>query len=449
MQNAFYTMASSMVTDSVISAISVYYPSLALDVNGSGIPVSNFDEDALTMACHAAFDCLERSGVKPDHVMLCSNSLPSWPVAGYLLDALALPQNTPVSINTGSWRSAIDTLHVASQLASSGNNVLLIASEQLTGFINPDSNLHLADASCALLVTPGSNSQPIFRINGYSTVSDIFEPLLVGPDGKMERFKDARFTARQAVSSLSSLFREGVGDDAVALSAFDERLSGSLQRLLQFKGSRHIPVPFRGYAGCVQPFLALAGSEIEEGKNLHLIALGAGASSITLVAGSARTSGSKTAGNGREIVSHEKLRRIRSFMDDTKQARQIFSSQQIISRDRDLLLRLKGKRCSGCGRVFTLPVRVCSGCHSADNFETKYLSRNGSIFTFTHEYYVPAPVPPVTMVAVDLDGGGRMTVQATDSSPDKIKIGAKVRLVLRRYHSGGGMPNYFWKAITL
>jgi uncharacterized OB-fold protein len=51
------------------------------------------------------------------------------------------------------------------------------------------------------------------------------------------------------------------------------------------------------------------------------------------------------------------------------------------------------------------------------------------------------------MAVIDVDGGGRLLVQVADAAPDDVRIGARVRLTLRRLHMGGGLPNYYWKAL--
>ena len=80
------------------------------------------------------------------------------------------------------------------------------------------------------------------------------------------------------------------------------------------------------------------------------------------------------------------------------------------------------------------------------------LSKTGTVYTLTSEHYFPTTFLPITMVVVDLDGGGRMTVQQTNTmypEKNKIEIGAKVKLVLRKMIENDAKPNYFWKAIQL
>lgn len=110
-------------------------------------------------------------------------------------------------------------------------------------------------------------------------------------------------------------------------------------------------------------------------------------------------------------------------------------SPQLEARDAEFLHRLHGLKCE-CGFTQTIPTPACGHCGSTKR-ETVRLGRTGTVFTFTHEYYVP---PQVTMLVVDLDGGGRILVQQADAG--EAAIGARVRLVLRKLHAG-----YYWKAV--
>ena len=56
------------------------------------------------------------------------------------------------------------------------------------------------------------------------------------------------------------------------------------------------------------------------------------------------------------------------------------------------------------------------------------------------------------MAVIDLDGGGRVTLQQTNTMyPDKnnLQISSKVKLVLRKMTEGDEKPNYFFKAIII
>jgi uncharacterized OB-fold protein len=47
---------------------------------------------------------------------------------------------------------------------------------------------------------------------------------------------------------------------------------------------------------------------------------------------------------------------------------------------------------------------------------------------------------------VDFDGGGRMSVEFTDTEGIDIGAGSRVAMTFRRISTIGGLPNYFWRA---
>lgn len=379
--------------------------------------VANFDEDAITMA-YAAASQIPCESV--DKLVICSNTLPPESGSAYLLKALRLPMNTPVTVVTGSWKCGLEGLAIAAQL---GKGTLFIATECLSRFTLSQPSVPFADAAVALTG---------IEISDYRTISSIFEPLTVDEDGRASIFDDLRFSSIAAAESVIPL----LGNGPVGFSTFDERIASAVRKGLK---TLEDPLPAFGFAGCVQPFLFVR----EEGL-VRVAAYGKGAAAMTLHAGKVQRFSQKSS----NISGFEKFREIRSFMKESDGMRATFSSQSMLARDQDVLLGLNGQVCRTCNKLFTIPQTVCSACGGEEGFALKPLSHSGTIFSFTHEHYIPSPIPPVTVVIVDLDGGGRVTVQATDCNPSEIEIGKRVRLVLRKYHAGGGLPNYYWKAVV-
>jgi len=129
----------------------------------------------------------------------------------------------------------------------------------------------------------------------------------------------------------------------------------------------------------------------------------------------------------------------------------MFSSEMMQEREKDTLQCLKGLKCDECGTIYYLKSTRCKKC-KADKFSEVQLSSTGTVYTLTSEHYFPSSFPPIHMLVIDLDGGGRITVQQTDTmylEKNKIEIGSKVKLVLRKMIENDEKPNYFWKAIPL
>jgi uncharacterized OB-fold protein len=119
-------------------------------------------------------------------------------------------------------------------------------------------------------------------------------------------------------------------------------------------------------------------------------------------------------------------------------------------REKEAFIHLKGMQCENCGTSYYIKTVRCKKC-KCEIFRNIKLSDKGKVYSFTSEHYFPVAFPPITMAVIDLDGGGRVTIQQTNTMyPEKnnLKIGSKVRLVLRKMTEGDGKPNYFFKAIA-
>jgi uncharacterized OB-fold protein len=74
------------------------------------------------------------------------------------------------------------------------------------------------------------------------------------------------------------------------------------------------------------------------------------------------------------------------------------------------------------------------------------LAKAGVVFTYTIDnLFQQVPEHPMPMVIADLDGGGRVYLQGTDTAEGEIDVGRRVRLTYRRLHEANGNRNYFWK----
>jgi len=125
-----------------------------------------------------------------------------------------------------------------------------------------------------------------------------------------------------------------------------------------------------------------------------------------------------------------------------------FSSEMMQVREKNQFIHLKGFECESCGTVYYMKAARCNNCRGI-SFNEKQLSSSGTVYSLTAEYYFPSSFPPTNMIIIDLDGGGRLTLQQTDdmyqNEESKINIGDKVELVLRKMMENDNKPNYFWK----
>ena len=108
---------------------------------------------------------------------------------------------------------------------------------------------------------------------------------------------------------------------------------------------------------------------------------------------------------------------------------------------------LTGSRCESCGFVHFPPMIVCTECGSIDPMaDVPAAGLGGTIATYTVDRLAYSPSPPVVQAVIDVDGGGRCTLEIADTEPDRLTVGARVEFTFRRLFTAGGVADYFWKA---
>jgi hydroxymethylglutaryl-CoA synthase len=108
---------------------------------------------------------------------------------------------------------------------------------------------------------------------------------------------------------------------------------------------------------------------------------------------------------------------------------------------------LVAARCTRCGTRSLPPDRVCQQCHAVDEMAPEPLADvPATVTTCTVDRLAYTPSPPMLMVVLDFDGGGRMRCQLTDAGEDEARIGLRVEVTFRRMVTAVGVHNYFWKA---
>lgn len=111
---------------------------------------------------------------------------------------------------------------------------------------------------------------------------------------------------------------------------------------------------------------------------------------------------------------------------------------------------LAGTRCRQCGFVHLPPVRVCRSCGTTDQMDAAPVATlHATVVTHTVDYLAYSPSPPMIQAVLDVDGGGRCTIEVTDAEPERLRVGARVAFTFRRLFTAGGVHDYFWKSHLL
>ena len=430
------------------------------------------DEDLITLAFQAASNCLDVSSSGVENSNLKSNIdailfASSTPVfknryhASFLADQLGLLHGILALDLINSARSGTDALLLANTLIDFGKykNILVLASDVHFPSIGKELSTPFGHAACAILIGNEKGIAEFTSAKSYS--SSLAEEFsykgnTIQYDPRFSR--DAGFKAN-LTSALKSFASNPKSIDAVILNSLYARMAGGILAKAGFEETQFAMDTLSsklGNTGAVHALLLLV-NEIENEKKTILLADYTNGTNFFEI---------KNQGSNSEKVLQEQLknfelinsyqdylllRKTGNFNSAKYETKEMFSSEMMQEREKDTLQYLKGLKCDKCGTIYYLKSTRCKNCKE-ENFSDVQLSKTGIVYTLTSEHYFPSSFPPIHMLVIDLDGGGRVTVQQTDTmypEKNKIKIGSKVKLVLRKMIENDMKPNYFWKAVNL
>jgi hydroxymethylglutaryl-CoA synthase len=424
--------------------------------------VANWDEDSLTMAVAAAFDCL--GGIDQETIdgLYFASTTPPYgeklaaTTAGWALD---LRRDILTADITDSLRAGTAALKMAADAVGAGSarNVLVTASDLRMGgdfadgaaaFIIGDKDVIAEmEGGCSL----SNELLDVWRATGVKNVRSwedrwVFEEgyLKVLPQAVKSFFKKSGLSAKDITKAV--------------LYGPDLRRHRQMVGALGFKPEQ-VQEPFFDKLGntgtAFTPMMLVAALEdARPGDKILVASYGDGADVLLL----------EVTDNVKNIAGKWGMKRSLAFKTpvtptDYRAYREFASadpekfggaSASVIARERDAIYALQGVRCKTCGMVQYPPQRVCTNCHTRDNFEPySFADKKGKVFTFTLKYGgdIPAFARPGVDTMVDFEGGGRALFGMTDMITEKVKVGMEVEMSFRRLGAGGGIHNYFWRCM--
>jgi uncharacterized OB-fold protein len=321
----------------------------------------------------------------------------------------------------------------------------------------------LGDGAVSFLI---GDENVIAEILDSFSISDEFIDLWKREEDIYIRQDDVRFAQQYGYMRLVGDSIKGLLNSSgskpedffrVILPVVDTRSHINLAKKLGFDSKRQIqdPItPVTGIIGTAHPLLLLcyALEEANPGDKILFVSYGDGSDAfiirvtdnISKISGHSKVR--KAVEEKRDLNNYNKYLSFRNLIKGQEPLTNPFSSLSISYRERDYNIRFYGKKCKKCGLVqFLRDIHVCPECYAQDEYEKIKLSKEGTLFTFNHEYYYPSPDPPTTMANIDLPEGARITIQMTDTPIEEVKIGMPVKLTFRKYHDGNYFHNYFWK----
>ena len=453
-----------------ITSYGAYIPRYRLgkETAGWGLPVEkpvgNFDEDSLTMAVAAGMDCIEgldRSAV--DGLFFATTTSPYIEKQGASIVAAAVDLGRNILTNditnslragTLAMRSALDAI-----AAGSAKQIMVTVADCRMGAPGSEVEQLSGDGAGALLF---SGDGVIAEVIGSYSVSDEMMDMWRAEGDMSVRTWEDRFVLEtgylkilpEAVSGLMQKLNLTPKDITKACYyGPNPRRHGEMARRLGLDPETQIQEPLFGRMGNTGAaysimLLIAALEEAKPGDRILVASYGDGADAYLLEV----TKEIEKVGPKRGIKSNLEAKRISKAVGVRGAAmRGLDGGPPSISarwREREEIDRLHGAKCLSCGLIQYPPQRVCSKCHTKDQWETVRLAdKKGKIFTFSLDYLVPGIDRPLAITIINFDGGGRGLFMMTDREIEDVACESPVEMNFRKLRSSGGVHNYYWKAI--
>lgn len=437
------------------------------------------DEDPVTLAFDAASQCLESytqasqthntPNADVDAIFFASTT----PVfrnryhASFLAELLDLPKGILALDLSASPRSGSDALILADHLISTNNyhKILVLAADTYFPAIGEELTPSSRDghAGCSLLV---GNQEGIAAVKSAQSYSSFIAEEFIYKGNTVQL--DARFGREVGIKSSLNV---ALDNFLVSGSPKPDKYKAVILNTLYAKSAMGLFTkrgfdlesqllkdsiqPQTGFTGACHAIIRLIDSLERNSGDILLVDYYNGTNVFhikqTAQISPERNTLEEQLKDGVLINSYQDyltLRKAGHISSRAQKRQEMFSSDMMLEREKENVLHLKGFECNQCGTVYFIKIQRCKKCKGAE-FTLKKLSKRGVVFSFTKEHYFPSSFPPVTMAVVDLDGGGRLTLQVTDEmhppESNETLIGAKVKLVLRKMMEYDVKPNYFWK----
>ena len=376
--------------------------------------VASFDEDSVTMAVAAVRDCL--NGIDPssiDALYFASTTSPyaEKQIAPLIAASVSLPSSIVTVDYSSSARAGTAALASAFDAVKAGSarNVMVVAADRR--FAPPRSTLEttLGDGAAAFIV--GDREDPALTLeHRHSVCDEILDSWRAEGEEFVSTWED-RFVFDEGYNRV---FRQAVVDtladcgsspedfSKAVLYAPDKRRHAAMAKTLGFSAHQAVDSLFGSVGNTGAAFTLMMLVEVlesaEAGERVFLADYGNGADVLTLtVARGMKACRDRPGVRGikKHLEPKSVIREYDSYAqsrgwvvsDNPRRPQRIEPSSSAIWRRRLEIIGLHGVKCMTCGYVQYPRQRVCTNCHTKDDFDEYLFSdKKAEIFTYTVDY---------------------------------------------------------------
>lgn len=430
--------------------------------------VASYDEDSTSMGVEAGRVAL--AGV-PDRGLIrqlfFATATPAYldkTNATAIHAALDLDDDVLAVDMAGSARSGVGAFIAASQ---SPVPTLAVLSDVRTGLPGSADERDGGDAAAAFVFGTGSDLPVIAEITAHASATAEFLDRWRIPGAPASRIWEERFGEEAYVPLAETAVTDALKQANLTPDQVDHLIVTGLHGRAVKRAAKAVGVrpealaadrtDVIGNAGTSQAGLLLADvlDCAEPGQTIVLVVLADGATALVLQT-TAALPGHRSVlpvadqiAAGSTELAYPTFLTWRGFLDREGPRRPDPSPPYAPPslRRADWKFAFIASKCNRCGTRHLPPGRVCLSCRATDEMTPERLADvPGVVATYTIDRLAFTPSPPLLMVVVDFDGGGRLRCELTDAGEDEVQIGLRVGMTFRRTVTAGDVHNYFWKA---
>ncbi len=427
---------------------------------------ASYDEDSVSMAVEACRDAVA-ADTALDALIFATTSPPyaEKSNAATLHSALSLSDRIGSFELGGTSRAGLSALLLGQGLAAAGQRVLVAASDVVIGAPGGARESGGGDAAVSFICGPDDDAIAVLRGRASATteVLDVWRL----PEDRFASQWEERFGADVLAPVLADVVIRALKDAGVEpselatviLDATLSRATAGLPRALQLKPEQ-LADPLAasvGRAGAAHAGLLLARAldRAAPGDRILVASLADGCDAAVFEVTSRVAAGRPAHSVDTWIASKRsdlgynaylKWRGILPF-EPPRRPEPVRPAAPPMRRNEHWKLGFVGSRCTACGAGQLPPQRVCSACGTVDQMrEEPFADQGCRIATYTLDHLAYSLQPPVVAAVLDFASGGRLSCELTDVEPEKVAIGDELEMTFRRFYTGQGVHNYFWKA---
>jgi len=460
----------------VVQNMAWYFPVIMAVAQGEKA-VANWDEDAISMAVAAAYDCMNGKDRKAlDGVYLASTTQPFADRlnAGIVATALNVPENGTVNADFAACTKAGTTAAIAAlEAIESGqrDNVLVVAADQRGTKMATMYEMFFGDGAAALSFGKddviaefkGSYSINVDFVDHYKGCGEDFDY------GWEERWvRDIGYGKVIPEAIAGFLNKTGMKIEDFSKVIYPCYFGGTHRGIAKKLGLDPAKVQDNMHAVCgdtgtAHPFVMLVAAleEANPGDKLLVASFGQGCDVMAFEVTekiknlSDRIGIKGSLANRADLDSYQKFAKFRDLIVADLGIRgeaNPNSSLTALYRNRKMLYGLVGAKCNKCGtpQYPSMPICVNPDCGNSKDFEDyEFSDKPANVLMFTGDMLSASVNPPAIYGLVGFEGGGRAFVDFTDCDLNAVKVGMPARMSFRRRNKDKerGFTGYFWKAV--